>query len=125
MVVPTVISLLMANADVVKAVGDRVYPVAIPQTEKRPSIVVAISGNTQTESYQGASEVDLLNFIIYLVGTTYASVDLLSHKVRKVLEVYRGNVIDTIRYLTENDQEYDQDNRLYSKIVTYRVRVKR
>lgn len=125
MIVPTIITLLGASSDVTSVVGDRIFPVAIPQKENRPSIVVAIGGNDPSDSNQGPSPVDVINFIIYIEGRTYADMDILSGKVRVLLEAYRGDVIDSIRFMSMNDQEYNEDIQVFSRIVTYRVRVNR
>lgn len=125
MIVPTIITLLGASTDVTSVVDDRIFPVAIPQKENRPSIVVAIGGNDPSGSNQGSSPVDIINFIIYIEGRTYADMDILSEKIRDVVEAYRGDVIDSIRFMSMNDQEYNEDIQVFSRIVTYRVRVNR
>jgi hypothetical protein len=124
MIVPTIISLLKASNDVKSVVDDRIFPVAVPQKETRPSIVVSIGGNDPTESNKlGTPPVDIMNFVIYIEALSYADMDVLSQKIRTMFNKYRGSVIDTIRFNTMNDNEFDHENKLYSRTVIYTVRV--
>lgn len=124
MVVPTIISIIAASSDVVSVVGDRIFPVAIPQKETRPSVCIAIDGNDPQDTNKlGRSPVDVMNIALYLEAKTYEQMDVMSQKIRDLFNAYRGDLVDTIRFNTMNDLDYNNDTHTYARMVYYTVRV--
>ncbi len=122
MIVPIVISLLKEDAGVSSAVDDRIFPVVLPQSEERKAcIIVWIGGNDPTNTNFG-NPMDEVNFMIHVDGATYAALDHLCMNIRNALEAYVGDVIKKIRYVTENDNEYDYENRMFSRAMIFNVR---
>lgn len=121
----TVIASLATDNAITSMVGDRVFPVMIPQTQKAPSIVLAIVGNLPGNTHQGVSALDQVNFDVWVEGRTYADVETLGNLVRRKLESLRTDTIQSIRYQTENDGEYNQEVHLFSRVLTFTIRVNR
>lgn len=121
----TVIASLATDNAITSMVGDRVFPVMIPQTQKAPSIVLAIVGNVPGNTHQGVSALDQVNFDVWVEGRTYADVETLGNLVRRKLESLRTDTIQSIRYQTENDGEYNQEVHLFSRVLTFTIRVNR
>lgn len=122
MIVPTVISLLKESESVTGIIDDRIFPVMLPQQEERKAcIIVWIGGNDPTNTNVG-NPLDEVNFMIHVDGRTYAQLDQLCMNIRLVLEAYSGDIIKKIRYVTENDNEYDYENRMFSKAMVFNVR---
>ncbi len=126
MVVPIVIERLTGSDAVTAVVDDRIYPVHIPQgVQRKPCIAVWIGGNDPSDTNYGKSPVDNMNFMIHIDGSTYAQLDQLCSDIRDVMEAYAGTKVQKIRYVTENDNEYDTDNNLFSRVMTFNVRIQR
>jgi len=126
MVVPIVIARLTGSDAVTAVVQDRIYPVHIPQgVERKPCIAVWIGGNDPSNTNYGKSPVDNMNFMIHVDGSTYAQLDQLCSDIRDVMEDYSGTRVQKMRYVTENDNEYDTDNNLFSRVMTFNVRIQR
>ena len=122
MIVPTVISLLKESGSVTGIINDRIFPVVLPQSEERKAcIIVWIGGNDPTNTNFG-NPMDEVNFMIHVDGRTYAELDQLCMNIRTVLEAYTGDVIKKIRYVTENDNDYDYENRMFSRAMVFNVR---
>ncbi len=122
MIVPTVISLLQDASSITDVVDDRIFPVTMPQSEERKAcIIVWIGGNEPTNTNIG-NPVDEVNFMIHVDGKTYAALDQLCQNIRTVLEAYAGDPIKKIRYITENDNDFDWENRMYSRAMVFNVR---
>jgi len=126
MIVPTIISQLVNSQEVAAFVDDRIYPVHIPQgVERKPCIAVWIGGNDPSNTNFGKSPVDNMNFMIHVDGKTYADLDALCSDIRDVMEAYGGIKVQKIRYVTENDNEFDTNNNLFSRVMTFNVRIQR
>jgi hypothetical protein len=97
----------------------------VPQTEQSPSIVLAIVGNVPSTTNQSASTLDQVNFDVWVEAKTYAGVETLSNLVRRKLEGLKTSSIQSIRYQTENDGEYNPEVHLFSRVLTFSIRVQR
>lgn len=124
MIVPTVISILKNSQAITDAVGNNIFPVMIPQSvEREACIIVWIGGNEPTNTNLN-TPIDDINFMLHVDGQTYAALDALAIAIRNALEAYSGDVVQKIRYVTENDNDYDVENRMFSRAMVFNVRRK-
>lgn len=118
-----IMAALAVDQAITAIVGNGIYAVAIPQKHTRPCIVLAISGNFPLDVNDTPSPVDTVSIELWCEARSYAEVEDLCYKVRKCLEAIRRDEIQRVRYLTENDQEYNTDLRLFARLMSFTVRV--
>lgn len=121
----TIITEILVNNEAVAAiVGDRVYPVVIPQTKDMPCLVYLLTSNDPSNYNSGAAVNDRRSFSVYVVARKYSEVDDLSEKVRLALDRYSGGSVQNIFYQTESD-DFEQETMLYVRVMDFQLRLVR
>lgn len=85
--------LLTANAGVAALVGDRVYPVKMPQKAAFPAIVYAKSGGARSHSNDGSSGFNRAVFALDCWAASLAQASAVANAVRLAVDGYRGTVL--------------------------------
>lgn len=131
-----VIDILINDSGVQSLVGRnnatdkyKVYPVACPQKEDDPYIILSIiQGTVFTRCKGGAGDQDDTPFDVYCYGKTYKIVDDLFQAVRDAIDLYSGTSsgvkFQTI-FLDDMRDGWDKDagDGLYVRIATYRAMI--
>lgn len=95
-------SRLIADADIVALIGERVYPASAPQRQARPYIVYGLDDEERAPRRHGNLVDGQLAFD--LVADTYAAVKDLQHKVRRCLDTWRDNAVRRVTVEGITDQ---------------------
>ncbi len=121
----TIIAEILVNNDAVNdIVGNRVYPVVIPQTKEMPCLVYLLTGNEPSSSNAGPAVNDKRSFSVHVVARKYSEVDDLADKVRAALDRYQGEGVQNIFYQTESD-DFEQETMLYVRVIDFQIRLVR
>lgn len=130
-----VISILINNAGVQAAVGQnkltdkyKVYPVACPQPEDDPYIVLTITGADPTQGKNCDANLDYVRVDVYCYGKKYKTSDDIHNAVRDALNFYSGTVegyVFSNIYLDDYKDGWVDTVQLYARIATYKATVSR
>lgn len=107
--------LLEQNTGIIALVGDRVYPVMMPQAEKNrmhyPAVVFELTGRERQQSHDGPSGEVRSSFRVNCLGHKYLDVKTLADKVRLALngksaelQNLYGNDVGGVYLEDESDQ---------------------
>lgn len=107
----------------------KVYPVACPQPQDDPYIVLTIIlGSNFDRCKDGSGNVDDTPFDVYCYAKSYEAVDGLFNAVRNAIDQYKGTSngikFQTI-YIDDYRDGWDKDagDGLFVRIATYRARI--
>lgn len=119
-----IVALLRADATVTGLIGNRIYPVIVPEPTVYPclsyQVVSASPEATLDSSDRGSKRVQVDAW-----GTSYADCKRVLLAVRKVLHLFRGPLPDgtralVIRHVLELD-EFESDGRVYRSLADYQA----
>ncbi len=122
-----VIYNLLSNDSAVSAiVGTKIKPFISIEDVASPYIVYDIIGLEPTDTKDGVSDLDTVEFDVEMYTKTPQKLKDLNIKVRNVLDRHSGTTetikIQSITYLGE-DGDYSDDERVYIKIQNYKARI--
>lgn len=119
--------ILSKDANVSAIVKDRIFPIMIPQGEKKESITYQRIDTIPTNDKDGASKLDVIKLDIDLWGSNYKVLKDLKAKVRTVLDRFDGtNSGFTIRIIFESERDlFEDDVDRFHINQTYSIRLKR
>lgn len=104
------------------------YPVVAPQSTAAPYLVYNILSNDPEYTKDGASWVDKVTVLLTIYETTYALANSKAASIRTALDNKRGSqggyTVDSILFITEQDDPYDEELQLYSKTIEFLFRLK-
>ena len=89
---PAVRALILSNPDIVTAVGDRVFPVVLPQGEVRDSIVYHRISETEIYHYRGASWLMQTRFQIDSLSRSTDAAARLANLVHETISGFSGTI---------------------------------
>lgn len=118
--------ILSKDADVSAIVGDRIFPIMIPQGEKKECITYQKINSDPTNDKDGVSKLDVIKLDIDLWGSKFSVLKDLKNKVRTALDRFDGtNSGFTIRIIFESERDlFDDDVNRFHINQTYSIRQK-
>jgi hypothetical protein len=130
-----IIQLLIADATVQSLVGRnkasdkyKVYPVACPQPEDNPYIVLSIINGSQfARCKDGRGDQDDTPFDVYIYAKTYKLCNDIFNAVRDVLDSTGRQTVEDVKFLNIYMDDYrdgwdkDAGDGLFVKIITMRA----
>lgn len=129
------IKVLIDNVGVQNAVGRnkansrwKVYPVACPQPEDDPYIVLTITKADITLGKDCDANLDYPSVDVYCYGKNYAKIDELFNSVRDAIHTYSGTsegYVFSGVHLDDYRDGWVSDVNLYVRIATYKSMVNR
>ncbi len=132
-----IIALLIADSVIRGLVGKdklgqdyKVYPVACPQPEDDPYIVLSIvEGSVFTRCKDGVGDLDDTPFRVFCYAKTYPKVDAIFEAVRNAIDNYSGPTVNGVKlqkvYLDDYHDGWDKDSGdgLFVRVMLYRAMV--
>lgn len=105
-------AFLAADAGVNALVGNRIYPLVVPEqnfdeTTKRPCLVYARTGLDLTKTFCGTIDLERSTFAIDCYARTYAAATTLAAAVKAALTDYVGAMGDTEVREVSLENEFD------------------
>lgn len=126
-------TILQADSDVTNICSTRIFPLTIPQQEKRPSVRLSVVAVEPYDTKSGASTLDAVRAQVDSYASTYKSAQQLHEAIRVAIDRYRGTVtvtgdaayfVDGIRFETSNDiMEEERD--IFRVSSDYQIRIHR
>jgi hypothetical protein len=111
-----------------------VYPVIVPQGNQYPALSVKIGDDRQGNCKGATTDVDILEIIIGVFAKTYFAAQKIDSSVRAAIDGFNGTVVtepdneshffEDVSFLYRND-DYDEENKLFYRVVAYRCRYRR
>ena len=124
----SIYNILKSDATVLSLVSTKIYPLRTPQAIALPFLVYAIDSIDPTDTKDGASTLDIIDFDVRCYADTHAELSTLSEAVRDALDRYSGtdqsNIIQTIVYQNEADG-YDNDSQTYYINLSFNLRLQK
>lgn len=122
-------SLLSASTDLQAIVGQKIFPVVIPEKTGMPAMVYALEGNQPTQIKQAASPIDVLTYSITIFVDDFAEAQAAMDAVRAALDQQSGTIagaeIDNITFQGEADEPYDFEKQFFVVSHSYEIRMHR
>ena len=112
---------LLQNMQIAGIVGDRIYPVRIPEGTNAPFLLYAL--DTRPQDTKDGNDLDILDFDIACFGT-YQEMLFLEIEIKAVFDFYSSGNIDKIIYEASR-QGYDEKAELYRFDISYTIRNKK
>jgi hypothetical protein len=117
-------SLLTANAGLTALVGNRIYPVLVPEPPTYPCLSYQVVASHSTYTFEGKQLGSKL-FQFDAWGTSFSDCKNILNALRNALDTYQGTLTDGTRVLCAlSEQEIDQfeeDSRVYRSLAEYRI----
>jgi hypothetical protein len=121
--------ILAGNTDVTDLISTRIYPDMATQKAAYPFAVYTITSTQPSDSKDGASVLDDVEFTVMLYASTYAGVQDISEKVRTALDRYTGTVesvsVQSIRFLDTRSAQMEFDKHIFIVNQAYSARINR
>ena len=126
MIGDVIYTLLNSDTDVEALVGNKIYPSLAIEDVDYPYIVYEQTANDPQDDKDGPSTLDTLTYNIEIYTETLSESSDLGVKVRRVLDRYSGTtlgqVIQSVKYNTENSGYSDDNGRVHLKMQVYNFR---
>lgn len=108
MIQETVYTLLTGDMAVAALVGDRVYPLVIPEqvydaATKRPCIVYQRDGLDKSRTFCGTIGLQYSSFAFDCYARKYLDAQAVAEAVKSLFEDYQGGVIDDVLFENQFD----------------------
>lgn len=112
---PELRTYLLADASILATVGQRIYPIRLPQNPTLPAITYLKVSGLRHYKTNGPQNLSRPRVQIDCWATTYAAALSLAEDVRQALEGYSGAMgTKTVQgTFFENEQEFFEDEPLY------------
>lgn len=115
---------LNADANVTAIVGNRIFPIKMPDRTAMPAISYARVTGPRVESFQGSSTLAHPLYQIDCWAKTHRQMIDLAAKVRNSLQGFQGTVasVKIQGILFENDMDlYEEDTETYHRALDFRI----
>ena len=128
-VAKAVYHILKTDLAIAAAVGQKIYPVNVPQNTASPFISFFVVSTTPVDTKDRPSQIDEVRVQIDVWARTYGQAEDIHGIVRTALDAYpigtlvNGIFLDGIRYDTERD-DMEEETDLYRRSADYMIRVK-
>ena len=120
-----------AGATALLANSTAVYPVVLPQAKVYPAVTIKIGDDRQNNCKGSTTDLDIVEVLIGVFANTYDKAQAVDTAVRSAIDGFSGTIVTTvdsvvhffedIRFLYRTD-EYDQENQLFYRVVSYKCR---
>jgi hypothetical protein len=120
---------LLDDATVVSYVGDKIFPIKIPQGQEYPCIVYTFDSQVPTLIKQAASPLDVVGCQLTIYNDDYASCEAIAEACRSVLDQLEGTiegvVVDEIIFDGASRNDFIEEYGFFVIEQTYQARLKR
>ncbi len=121
-------NILVNDTDVSAIVGTNVYPQMAIEDVPYPYIIIEQENNSPTDTKDGVSCLDVIEYQIIMFSETNAEIADLGSKVRDAFDRYAGTAegltVQSTRFLAE-DLQYSDTDRVYGLGQQYSFRLLR
>jgi len=122
-------SLLSADATISSYVGNKIFPVQIPQNTQHPAIVYQHDSQVPTNIKDGPSPLDTVGLSIVIYATTYDDAQAIAGRVRTMLDHYQGTTagvtVNRISFGGQSDNDFIEEYGFFVIEQSYQARLKR
>ena len=126
-----IFKILKDDAAVSAAVGQKIYPVKLPQGVAYPAVVVSVLGENPINSKDGAASDDFTRLQVSVYANSYKQTLDISRDIRTALDFFDGLVdtgletwdVKNIEYLTGNDV-FEPEKEVYHRASDYEMMMK-
>lgn len=120
-----IVDVLENDADVSAIIGDRIFPLVIPQEKALPAITYERVDTDPNDTKSGASTLDGDLIDLDLWGKDFAVLKDLAKKIRTTLDRFSGTrqgiIVQSIQYQNQV-VGFSAEKNIYHLIQTYKVR---
>lgn len=121
--------ILSANVGVSALVGTRIYPDLAVQDTAFPFVVYQIEGTAPSDTKDGVSKLDMVDFSVMAYAKTYTSAQDIASACRTALDRYSGTVnavnVDSIKFKDQQSGQMNADEKVFAVMQAYSLRQKR
>lgn len=114
------VTYLLAQPTITGVIGQRLYPIHIPQNPTLPAIAYQRISTPRTYSHQGFSNRARPRIQLTLFALSYSACKDLAEKLRAVLAGYRGlwGTVNIFSTFVDNElDDYDTETQQYRRII--------
>jgi hypothetical protein len=120
-------AILSAASAVTNLVSTRIYPEMATQKAAYPFLVYTISGTAPSDTKDGVSGLDVVEFSVMSYATTYDAVNTIAAAVRTALDRTSGTHgtvnVQSIRFQDQRSSEMDWDKNIFIIEQAYSARI--
>ncbi|MGR3220735.1 MAG: DUF3168 domain-containing protein [Candidatus Anammoxibacter sp.] len=119
--------ILSNDSDVLAIVGNRIFPIMIPQGVKKECITYQRVDSIPSNDKSGTSRLDVIKMDVDFWGSTFSTLKDLKEKARTALDGFNGvNSGFTLSIIFESERDlFDDDVDRFHINQTYSIRLKR
>ena len=121
--------ILSANAGVAALVSTRIYPDIATQDTAFPFVVYQIEGTTPSDTKDGVSKMDMVDFAVMAYAKSYTSAQDIASACRTALDRYSGTMqgvaVDSIIFKDQQSAQMNADEKVFAVMQAYSLRQKR
>lgn len=121
--------ILSANAGVTALVSTRIYPDMATQDTAFPFVVYQIEGTTPSDTKDGASKMDMVDFAVMAYAKSYTNAQDIASACRTALDRYSGSMqgvtVDSITFKDQQSGQMNADEKVFAVMQAYSLRQKR
>jgi len=118
-------NILVNDTDVNAIVGSKVFPMMASDDISYPYIVIEKEGHETSDTKDGKSCLDIIEYQIYMFSETNAEISDLGIKVRNALDRYSGTLegleIQSVKF-TDEELQYSDNDRVFGLGQSYSFR---
>lgn len=122
-------SLLSVSNGVRAFVGEKIFPIAVPQKTGMPAMVYALESGTPTQIKQADSPLDVETYTVTVFIENYANGRECMAAVRAALDQQSGTIagvsVDSITFQGAADDPYSFEDEFFVISHSYQMRIKR
>lgn len=122
-------SLLSNDSTISSLVGDRVFPVQVPQNASYPVIVYQHDSQVPSNIKDGPSPLDVVGLSLVIYAGAYSTAQSIADKCRELLDYYSGTVegvqVDKISFSGQSDNDFVEEYGFFVVEQSYQARLKR
>jgi hypothetical protein len=109
-------TLLQANVGVTNLVGNKIYPLIVPQTQPRPAVTIQVAAVAPSDTKSNTSGVDMVQVQFSVFAQKYSEAAEITEAIRKAIDKVMVTVavagklyrIGGVRYLDQIEQVEEQ-----------------
>lgn len=122
-------SLLSNDATIASYVGEKIFPVQVPQDTSFPAIVYQHDSQVPTNIKDGPSPLDVVGLVITIYTQNYSDAQAIAERVRTLLDHFHGTVegvtVDRISFSGQEDNDFVDDYGFQVISQSYQARLAR
>jgi hypothetical protein len=126
MSIPKAVHTLLSKTNIFNIVGNRVLPVYAPLNTQKPFIIYKLDALNPTETKDSSRDMDIRGLTVMCYSENYNSLHTLFDTIRTEIvrthETVEGVKIDSI-ILTNQDDDYDPEDKVYFGIQNFNIRI--